>query len=152
MTVRTAEIRTLASLDELVHLLTERSDLFLRWSKGPGLDDGTCSRDALSDAELPGLCANPLAVEPWWQDRSPRLWAARRVYDYLHLRDRNEEGVRAWVLSGREVGRGPDNEPLVDMEEAVAFLDDGVVDEATALVERVMAERHSSWGTLQREG
>jgi len=36
-------------------------------------------RRTLTGAGLPGLSANPVAVEDWWGDRSRRLWAARRM-------------------------------------------------------------------------
>ncbi|MEW2505921.1 DUF6098 family protein [Amycolatopsis sp. NPDC047767] len=39
-----------------------------------------------------------------------RLWLARRLYDYEHLRG---PGVRPWVLRGLEIARGPGNEPLI---------------------------------------
>ncbi|WP_309110887.1 DUF6098 family protein, partial [Saccharothrix sp.] len=65
-------MRTLATLDQVVALLDEHGDrLFVRWSKGPEADEGRHSRDGLTGVRLPGLSANPLAVEPWWGDRSP---------------------------------------------------------------------------------
>lgn len=42
-----------------------------------------------------------------------RVWAARRLHDYAHLPHDKGPGVHPWVLTGREAGRGPDNEPLV---------------------------------------
>ncbi|HVV24044.1 MAG TPA: DUF6098 family protein, partial [Pseudonocardiaceae bacterium] len=82
---------TVASLDELVTLVERfQSDdaLYVRWSKGPAADLAQpASKDGLTGVELPGLSANPLRVEPWWGDRSLRLWLARRLYDYRHLRD-----------------------------------------------------------------
>jgi hypothetical protein len=82
---------TIADLDGLTELVTtssEEDQLFVRWSAGPAVDlrrDGS-SRDSLTGVPLPGLSANPLAVERWWGDRSLRLWVARRLYDYRHLR------------------------------------------------------------------
>ncbi|MFY1597011.1 DUF6098 family protein [Micromonospora sp. WMMD737] len=82
-------------LDQLVDLLrkaTSGEQLYVRWSRGPGLDlsgehgSGQSSKDALTGIDLPGLSANPLAVESWWGDRPLRLWVARRLYDYCHLR------------------------------------------------------------------
>ncbi|MFC9816991.1 DUF6098 family protein [Streptomyces virginiae] len=47
---------------------------------------------------MPGLSASALDVEPWWGRRPPRLWTARRLYDYAHLpeaRDRRGPPVAA---------------------------------------------------------
>ena len=140
------QIRTIRSLDELAELLEQDEHLFIRWSRGPDVDAGTTSRDELTGIELPGLCANPLEREDWWGDRSLRMWAARRLYDYRHLQQRRGEGVRPWVLTGREVGRGPDNEPIVDDVTPVAWVDDQVVEEATTEVESASGE----WGPLRR--
>jgi hypothetical protein len=98
---------------------------------------------------LPGLSANPLHVEPWWGDRSVRLWVARRLYDYRHLRDQRGPGVRPWVLIGRQIGRGPDNEPLVVCRRPVAWISD----EALAECERaVQGQASDEWGPLDRRG
>jgi hypothetical protein len=152
---------TVGDLDELVELveLIQRSgadgELYVRWSKGPltdlatGSDAMPASRDGLTGVPLPGLSANSLRVEPWWGDRSLRLWLARRLYDYRHLRDLRGPGVRAWVLLGEERGRGPDNEPLVRCLRPVAWIDDA----ALAECERVVAAQHSAeWGPLDRRG
>lgn len=140
-------MQTVKSLDELAELVQERPDLYIRWSRGPDADEGRTSRDSLSGAPLPGLCANPLAVEAWWGDRSLRLWVARRVYDYRHLEWEKGPDVKAWVLEGAEIGRGPDNEPLVECHQPVAWVADEVVEEA----ERVVGEVDpGDWGPLNR--
>jgi len=141
-------MRTIDSLDELAALMEgRRPDLYIRWSRGPEVDlDRQASRDELTNVELPGLSANALAVEPWWGDRSRRLWVARRLYDYRHLRVRRGPGVRPWVFVGDELARGPDNEPLVRCLEPVAWIADAVVDEAVELVEDSPGE----WGPLDR--
>jgi hypothetical protein len=152
---------TVGDLDELVELvaLIQRTgsddELYVRWSKGPLTDLASwsdtrpASRDGLTGVPLPGLSANSLRVEPWWGDRSLHLWLARRLYDYRHLRDLRGPGVRAWVLLGEELGRGPDNEPLVRCRCPVAWIDDAVLAEC----ERVVAAQHSAgWGSLDRRG
>lgn len=140
-------MHTVKSLDELAELVQERPHLYIRWSRGPEADAGRTSRDSLSGAPLPGLCANPLAVEAWWGDRSLRLWVARRVYDYRHLEWEKGPEVKAWALEGDEIGRGPDNEPLVACHRAVAWVADEVVEEA----ERTVAEVDpGDWGPLNR--
>jgi hypothetical protein len=144
---------TITDLNELTRLVGDSAadgQLYLRWSRGPGVDlaDDPCgaSRDTLTGVRLPGLSANPLAVEEWWGDRSRRLWAARRLYDYRHL---HKTGVRPWVLVGESSGRGPDNEPLVRCRRPVAWIDTAVLAEAQALVEQQPTD---DWGPLDRSG
>lgn len=140
-------MRTLSSLDELVEVVADDDhDLYIRWSKGPEVDGTTTSKDELTGVPLPGLSANPLRVERWWEDRPLRLWVARRLHDYRHLRDQRGSNVHPWLLRGREVARGPDNEPLVDIDEPLAWIDEGVLRE----VDRELAEHSQNWGTLDR--
>jgi hypothetical protein len=134
------------TLDELVGLINGRDDLYIRWSKGPDADAEGTSRDELTGVALPGLCANPLVVEAWWGDRPLRTWVARRIYDYRHLRDRRGKDVRPWVLKGHELMRGPDNEPIVEFHEPVAWIADEVVDAA----EQEIAAKNEEWGPLNR--
>jgi len=136
------------SLDELAELVERHAALYVRWSKGPAVDADHHSRDELTGVALPGLCANPLSVEPWWAGRPVRTWVARRLHDYNHLRADRGPGTRAWVLEGVERGRGPDNEPLVECTRPIAWVAEAVVDEAIAEVER--ASTAESWGPLQR--
>lgn len=137
------------SLYDLARLVEEDPGLFVRWSRGPEEDlPSQRSRDDLTDTELPGLSANPLAVEEWWDGRPVRLWVARRLYDYLHMRERRGPEVRPWVLRGEEIGRGPDNEPLVADARPVGWVPDEVVDEAVRLVE----SSSEDWGPLARSG
>ncbi|MDL4812991.1 DUF6098 family protein [Actinomadura opuntiae] len=142
-------LEEITTLDRLADLLEARPGLFVRWSAGPEADQAAPnSTDGLTGAELPGLSANPLAVEPWWGDRSTVLWVARRLHDYSHLERARAAGVRPWVLEGAEVGRGPDNEPLVARVTPVALVGKQVLDEATEVLER---ERRGVWGPLDRE-
>jgi Family of unknown function (DUF6098) len=145
-----ADMPTVETLDELAELIRVNPRLFVRWSRGPVADgDGNgagSSSDDLTGISLPGLSANPLAVEPWWDDRPLRLWVARRLYDYSHLKHDKGPGVRPWLLEGREVGRGPDNEPLVGCDKPVAWIADRVISEA----ERAVEEQNLEWGPLRR--
>jgi Family of unknown function (DUF6098) len=148
-------LTTVRTLDELAELVRRHTSdtLFVRWSRGPAEDladprpERQTSRDALTGVVLPGLSANPLAVEPWWGDRSLRLWVARRLYDYQHLRDLRGPGVRAWVLAGTQTGRGPDNEPLVICHRPLAWIADSVLAEGEEAVAR---QASAEWGPLDR--
>jgi hypothetical protein len=147
---------TVGDLDGLVELIRrfhQPDELYVRWSRGPSVDlrdDGTggaTSRDSLTGVTLPGLSANPLAVEPWWGGRSLKLWVARRLYDYQHLRNQRGPGVRPWLLVGEVCGRGPDNEPLVRCRRPVAWIADLALLQSQQLVE---AQRSPEWGPLDR--
>ena len=144
--VETEHLPVLETLDELVVLLGDRRDLYVRWSAGPAADASGRSRDSLTGVELPGLSANPLAVERWWADRSPRIWVARRLYDYQHLERRGGTGAKPWVLAGRECGRGPDNEPLVDEVEPLAWL----APDAARRARQIIEDLDANWGSLER--
>ncbi|GLI03015.1 DUF6098 family protein [Phytohabitans aurantiacus] len=142
-------VDTLRELAELVE--KEDSGLYVRWSKGPDPDladpGEQTSRDALTGVPLPGLSANPLTVEPWWGDRPVLLWVARRLYDYRHLRELRGPGVRPWVLIGEEIGRGPDNEPLVHCRRPIAWIAEQALTESEHLIN---AQHSPDWGPLDR--
>ncbi|MGK5629125.1 DUF6098 family protein [Streptomyces sp. URMC 123] len=141
------EMPLLASLEELVALADAERGLYVRWSRGPEADlRDVASTDDLTGVPLPGLSVNALDLEPWWAERPLRLWVARRLYDYCHLRRDKGPGVRPWVLRGREVGRGPDNEPLVREVRPIAWIAPAVIDEAQDEV----ARQRGAWGPLRR--
>jgi hypothetical protein len=138
---------TLRTLDEVADRIRRHDQLYVRWSRGPGTDlRDVSSRDELTGVPLPGLSANSLDVESWWRDRSVRVWAARRLYDYCHLPRHRGADVRPWLLRGRESGRGPDNEPLVTEVEPLAWIDPAVIEEAV----RVIEEQPGPWGPVER--
>jgi hypothetical protein len=139
-------VRTLSALADMVE---HHRGLYVRWSRGPQTDLArVSSTDDLTGVPLPGLSANPLDVEQWWQDRPVEVWVARRLYDYSHLPHEKGPGVRPWALTGRETGRGPDNEPLVADVRPICWIDPRTIDEARAVVER----QESPWGPLRRTG
>ncbi len=141
------DLPELTALDEVAALVGRHDDLYVRWSRGPGVDlEAASSRDDLTGIALPGLSANALAVAPWWDGRPVRLWVARRLYDYSHLPREKGSAVRPWLLHGREAGRGPDNEPLVTQVEPVGWIAPEVMREATEEV----ARQAGVWGPLRR--
>ncbi|MFH8935689.1 DUF6098 family protein [Streptomyces griseosporeus] len=145
----TDDLPVVHTLDELAELVEKHDRLYIRWSRGPGIDlDAASSKDDLTGIPMSGLSANPLDVEPWWEDRPLRLWVARRLYDYAHLPHEKGPGIRPWVLQGRERGRGPDNEPLVRNARPLCWIDQAVIDAARDEVDN----QHNDWGPLQRTG
>jgi hypothetical protein len=127
----TIDIPTVDSLDHLCRLVT--GDTYVRFSNGPDEDRTTASRDYESGLDLPGLSVNPLQPEDWWQ-RPLDEYLARQICNYVHLQDESDDHRRPWVLTGRVVSRGPDNEPLVGRDfTPVAWLSDTVVEEARRL-------------------
>jgi len=118
---------TVGSLQELSGLLHEAT-LYVRYSEGPAADADSGSVDTESGLELPGLSVNPLQPERWWS-RPVLDWLARQICQYRELQDKNARRF-AWVLTGRQVGRGPDCEPLLRAVVPLARLDDAVLDEA----------------------
>ncbi|MER6686459.1 DUF6098 family protein [Streptomyces olivaceoviridis] len=143
------DLPVMSTLAEVARLVERHQGLYVRWSKGPGTDlDSVSSIDELTSVPMPGLSANPLDVENWWEDRSVELWVARRLYDYAHLPHDKGPGVRPWVLRGRETGRGPDNEPLVADVDPLCWIADEVIDAARDEV----ARQEREWGTLRRGG
>ncbi|MFI9825057.1 DUF6098 family protein [Streptomyces sp. NPDC052013] len=143
------ELPVVATLDDLTALVERERGLYVRWSKGPATDlRAVSSTDDLTGVSMPGLSANPLDVERWWDGRPTRLWVARRLHDYAHLPHEKGRGVRPWVLAGREAGRGPDNEPLVTDVRPLRWIAPEVIDEAKAEV----ARQENPWGPLRRTG
>lgn len=137
-------VRTLTELTELVE---RHQGLYVRWSRGPATDlRDVSSTDDLTGVSMPGLSANPLDVEDWWEDRPVRVWVARRLHDYAHLPHEKGPGVRPWALAGKETARGPDNEPLVTDVRPMCWIDQQVIDEAKAEVSR----QENPWGPLRR--
>ncbi|MGW5706789.1 DUF6098 family protein [Amycolatopsis japonica] len=138
----------LESLGDFAALVKRRKGLYVRWAPTPEHRPGT-SRDELTGAELPGLSVNPLDPEPWWRDQPLELWLARRLYDYCHLSHERRRETKPWVLAGRIVGSGPDNEPLLTDPEPVGRISTAVLREARDLL-RDRARHDADWGPLRR--
>ena len=49
-----SDLPTLDDLDDVVRLVQQIPDLYVRWSRGPGVDLHTTSVDDLTGVELPG--------------------------------------------------------------------------------------------------
>jgi hypothetical protein len=125
----TTEMRigTVSTLEELARVVQDSGRAYVRYSEGPENDQDT-SVDTESGLALPGLSVNPLHAETWWS-RPFEDWLARQVCQYRDLQEKNPERY-PWVLLGREVGRGPDCEPLLRDVVPLARLDDRLLSEA----------------------
>lgn len=127
------ELPVIDELEALVTLVKHRPRLYLRYSYGPEQDamDGP-SVDYEAGLPLPGLSVTTIAPEPWWT-RPAIEWVARRLCKYAELGE--SAGRRPWLLTGHVAGRGPDHEPVVDIDSVgpVAWIDSGVVHAAHRL-------------------
>lgn len=132
------EIASLRELAELVRVAPET--LFLRWSRGPDADTGV-SLDHESGLEMPGLSVTVLDAPQWWT-RPPEDWIARQIHKYAQLG--TEPDRFGWVLTGREVGRGVDHEPLLAETTPVGRLGDSLVEEARQVYESRFAAGQDS--------
>jgi hypothetical protein len=120
---------SIGTLGDLAELVERHGRLYVRWSEGPA-DDQDGSVDTESGLTLPGLSVNPLHAESWWT-RPFEDWLARQVCQYRELSEKNPSRF-AWALTGAEVGRGPDCEPLLREVIPVARLEGRLLDEADA--------------------
>lgn len=112
------EMPTLDRLDELTLLIDHGEAVYLRYSPGPASDAVHPSKDHESGLLMSGVSANPLWPPRWWT-RPAADWVARSVCQYRRELD---EGARPWVLTGRVIDFGPDNEPLLTDVKPIAWL------------------------------
>ncbi|WP_231706618.1 MULTISPECIES: DUF6098 family protein [Tsukamurella] len=141
------EVPVIGELAALVHEVDARRVLYVRYSEGPDADrrNGP-SRDYEAEYVLPGLSVATLTPEPWWSLET-RTWVVRRVCTYreLDVADRY-----AWVLTGRQVGRGPDHEPLVRSVSPVGRLTRALIAEAATEYRRRFAAGRDSREQMRR--
>lgn len=130
------ETPELDSLAAVARLVGEHPTACVRYGADPRTERGRGTLDTESGLELPGLSVNPLGAEAWWS-RPLEHWIARQLCQYRHLAEESDEDRRAWVLTGREVGRGPDCEPLLADVAVLAVLSHTALDDAEALYQRV---------------
>jgi hypothetical protein len=119
-------------------------EIYLRYSRGPEADAQQASRDYESGLELPGLSVVPLTPPTWWRRPVPD-WLARQVCKYAHL-THGEPDRYAWVLAGRKVGLGPDQEPLIADPRPLAALNDDLLEQASRHYEQRFAVGKDSRG------
>ncbi len=141
-TVPGRTVPTLPTVAAVTHVVaTARAPLHLRVGHVDDDDLGAPSTDHESGLVLPGLSVNPLSAPPWWTDRPLEWWVARQICTYAHLLDA-DPSRSCTVVTGTEVGRGPDNEPLLTEVRLLAVLHPAAVEEARRL--------HSAWARSPR--
>jgi hypothetical protein len=123
--------------DRIVYLALRRRPLYVRYSEGPERDREGPSRDYESGLILPGLCVTPLNPPAWWT-RPPELWVARRMCKYANLVQAPRH-PRPWLLDGREVGVGPDHEPLIAEATPVAWVGRDALAQAARIYQEFFA-------------
>jgi hypothetical protein len=126
----------LDTVDHVVELQRTVGRVYIRYSLGPAADAAEKSVDKESGCALPGLSANPVTPEPWW-DRPAEHWVARQLCQYDHLADR--PGTVGWLLTGTEVGRGPDCEPLIAEAVALAVISPDCQNQAKEIYQATFA-------------
>lgn len=131
-----SKTRELESLAAIARLVDEHPTACVRYGADPRTERGRGSLDTESGLELPGLSVNPLGAEAWWS-RPLEHWIARQLCQYRSLGDETDDDRRAWVLTGREVGRGPDCEPLLADVVLLAVVSRSALDDAEELYQRV---------------
>jgi hypothetical protein len=122
-------MRRITNIDQLVNLIDSNpnTSYYVRYSKGPKHDKGN-SRNWQTGEELAGLSCNPLTPAEWW-NKGTRAWIEMQVRDYSYMLYQGSKGTAAWVLSGTECARGPDNEPLIEDYVFVARINNVVVEQ-----------------------
>jgi len=123
------------SIHDIAQLENALGPLFVRHSEGPKHDAREQSVDGESGLKMPGLSVNPLTPESWWT-RPLEHWIARQLVQYRQLQRVGGKKF-AWILTGREVARGPDNEPLLTDVAPLAILRDDVLDESETVYSEV---------------
>jgi hypothetical protein len=121
------ELPVLGALDDVVDVVaTSDRPVYVRFSPKPPSDEADVSVDHVSGLRLPGLPVNPISPPAWWVGRSLEDWVRRQICTSAHLR--HADSSRAcWLVTGREVGRGPDNEPLLGDVRPLATISADVV-------------------------
>lgn len=132
-------------LSEVEALMNEGPGLHVRTSQGYAVDLERGSVDPVSGLELPGLAADPLDPEPWWT-RDRREWIARQLRPHRGVEGVDREEF-AWLLRGRIVGRGAENEPLLTDVDVVARVAECLLDEADQVYRESFPAYADSVGT-----
>jgi hypothetical protein len=128
---RGVDLAVINDFEEIVHLVRRPEPLFIRYSEGPDHDREGPSKDYEAGLTLPGLSVTVLTPPDWWT-RPWRDWVARRVCKYADLMDAPRR-PRPWLLGGREVGFGPDHEPLIAEATPVGWVGPVAVAEAVRI-------------------
>jgi hypothetical protein len=146
-----ADLPVLDELDAIVELTIHHEPLFVRYSEGPDRDREGPSTDYECGLVLPGLSAIVLTPPDWWT-RPRRDWVARRLSRYADLMVAPRQ-PRPWLLGGRVIGQGTDDEPLVAAATPVAWVGRRALAQAVQLYEqRFVVGRDARWLPARTSG
>lgn len=123
---------TVTDMKELASLVKRQGTLHVRFSEGPDEDPHRASTDRESGLEMPGVSAYALSPPEWWK-RPLEDWLARQLCQYIDL---TGGGCRPWLLTGTEVGEGPDREALLGHVRPAGWVADEVLLEARERYQR----------------
>lgn len=149
-------MQTVQTLDELVRLVEREHAagraVYVRYSRGPALDGkrGVSLNHQTGQREA-GLSVNGLTEHSdlWGVNgHTATEYVATAIYEYVYLLMQGGRGTYPWLLTGTEVARGSDNEPLVQDWQPVARVAPAVLDEARAEIEARRA-RERAWYEAQ---
>jgi hypothetical protein len=122
-------MRTINSFNEYKEEVKNQM-LFVRYSSVIESGDAKSYNHQTGQVEA-GLSVNNATVE---FAPNSEIWIAKQLVEYRYLTMGQPES-KCWILTGDIVGRGSDNEPLVQNVQPVAIIGESVLDEARALIE-----------------
>lgn len=115
-------MREITSLDELKELADKYDDLYIRYSSDiEGDKVRQRSTNHVTGNQESGLSANGISGRD-------RLWIAINAVEYHRLCS-----GPGWIIRGRDIGRGSDNEPLLHDIEVIGVLGDSCMEKCHQL-------------------
>jgi len=102
-----------ATIDQ-IRALAQQQTIYVRWSKDIDLDNRRGYSLRFGKQAEAGLSA--CRIDPDWDD-----WRIiRQIQEYSYL------GGQCWIITGHDIGRGGDNEPLLRDVVALAMVADTI--------------------------
>lgn len=127
-------MKSVTSLDELATLATTAT-IYVRWEvRGQAGIKRGYSINHVTGAREDGISANALMLDN-------AEWLATSVLEY-----RGVCGLNGWVITGDEIGRGSDNEPLLANVTVLAKIGDTLVAEADQKIAERWARQDAQLG------
>lgn len=114
-------MKTISSLSKIRELITQYGDdLYVRWGN-PKLDNLV---DGLSRNCATGRSEAGISCSRWWSEREDLLYRWLGEYQFLRI---NGEEIVPYLLTGEEVGKGGDGEPVIANGRALAIVSEDLV-------------------------